>query len=63
MKKVLLIITGILVVNQVSAQITPVVENSTSKQELTKSIIRVLDSIQRVNEVQEKTKKKKRIVV
>ncbi len=59
MKKVLLIIASIFVVNQVSAQITPAVETSTNKQDLTKSIILVLDSIKKVKEVQEKTKEKK----
>ena len=59
MKKVLLIIASIFIGNQVSAQVAPVADSSktknittqtittTSKEELTKSIIQVLDSIKK----------------
>lgn len=66
MKKVLLIIAVIFIANQVSAQVTPVTDSSkttkiagptittTSREELTKSIVHVLDSIKK-----EQSKEKK----
>jgi hypothetical protein len=69
-KKIVLIIANIFVVNLAAAQVTPVVESSKkieittktvplSKEELTKSIVHVLDSIKKVKDAQEKSTEKK----
>lgn len=70
MKKIVLIIANIVVINLATAQVTPAVESSKkteipsqtvplNKDELTKSIVHVLDSIKKIKDIQEKSKEKK----